>query len=66
MACDVGKRTSMILSHVRWGEASELVDKVLQKYLVDAWVIRCSHKYKEKSFYKDMNVVCTAVVRREL
>jgi Reverse transcriptase (RNA-dependent DNA polymerase) len=66
MACDVEKRTSMILSHVRWGEVSESVDKVLQKYLVDAWVTRCSHKYKEKSFYKDMNVVCTAVVRREV
>jgi hypothetical protein len=66
MACSVEKRTSMILSYVRWAEVGESVDKALQKYLVDAWVTRCSHKYKEKSFYKDMNVVCTAVVTREV
>jgi hypothetical protein len=65
MAYDVEKPTSMTLSHVRWGEASESVDKILQNYLVDAWVTRCLHKYMEKSFYKDMNYVCNTIVRCE-
>jgi hypothetical protein len=65
MAQDIEERTLMVLSHTRWGEAANLIDACLQKFLVDAWVCRCSHKYKEKSFYKDMNVVCTAVIQRE-
>ena len=65
MSCDVDERTLMVLSHERWGDAANPLDASLQKFLVDAWVCRCKHKYKEKSFYKDMNVVCTAVIQRE-
>jgi len=65
MARDVEERTLMVLSHTRWGDAAKTIDDCLQKFLVAAWVCRCSHKYKEKSFYKDTNVVCTAVFQRE-
>jgi BMFP domain-containing protein YqiC len=34
-----------------------LVDEVLQKYVMDAWVTKCLHKYMEESFHKDMDVV---------